>query len=95
MPRKGTLPAGISEESLRGAPSLATALKQVGKCKAVFAAGPSIVNTGSHLSMLYYTRAHMRSDYIVGQRKFSPISPSAHISESFIRDLFSPVLMIA
>ena len=29
MPRKGTLPAGISEESLRGAPNLATALKQV------------------------------------------------------------------
>ena len=69
MPRKGTLPAGISEESLRGAPSLTTALKQVGKCKAMFAAGPPIVNTGSHLSMLYYTRAHMRSDYIVCQEK--------------------------
>ncbi len=31
MPRKGTLPAGISEDSLREAPNLATALKQVGK----------------------------------------------------------------
>lgn len=29
MPRKGTLPAGISEDLLREAPNLATALKQV------------------------------------------------------------------
>ena len=29
MPRKGSLPDGVSEESLRDAPNLATALKQV------------------------------------------------------------------
>lgn len=31
MPRKGTLPVGISEDLLREAPNLATALKQVEK----------------------------------------------------------------
>ena len=31
IPRKGTLPAGISEDLIREAPDLAAALKQVGK----------------------------------------------------------------